>query len=151
MRYTQKSIEEILNQVSKKKISPSKAFQKLRNLSYESFGFARLDHHRFLRKGLPEVVYAPGKTLAQLEKITKALIAKQNPVLITRLEEERFRKLKRQIPKVRYSKAGRIAYLVPSHMFDVIARRGFKVMPKQSPRLHRALLREYFSGRTGSS
>ena len=113
MKYTQKAIEDILKKVSKKKLSSQKAFHKLRNLSYESLGFARLDHHRFLRKGLPEVVYAPGKTLAQLEKITKALVAKKNPVLITRLEEERFRKLKKRIPKLCYSKAGRIAYISP--------------------------------------
>ncbi len=108
--YTQKAIEEILRKVSKRKLSPQKAFQKLRHLSYESLSFAHLDHHRPLRKNLPEVVYAPGKTITQLEKITNALTKSKAPLLITRLDEERFRKLKKRFPKLAYSKEGCIAY-----------------------------------------
>ncbi|MBI1977427.1 MAG: nickel pincer cofactor biosynthesis protein LarB [Candidatus Omnitrophica bacterium] len=111
--YTQKAIEEILKKVSKRKISTQVAFHKLRNLSYESLGFARLDHHRVLRKSLPEVIYAPGKTLEQIEKIAKALRRNENILLITRLEEKRFRKLKRKVQKLCYSKEGKIAYITP--------------------------------------
>ena len=120
--YTKKAIEEILKNVSKRSISPSAAFQRLRHLSYESLSFAQLDHHRPLRKNLPEVVYAPGKTLPQLEKITDALIRKGHPLLITRLPEEKFRKLKKRLPKLSYSKIGQIAYLASSRRFNVIAR-----------------------------
>ena len=110
MKYTQAAIEEILKKVSARKISSKKAFQKLRDLSYESLRFAHLDHHRSLRKGLPEVVYAPGKTLEQLEQITGALLRKQNSFLVTRLDETRFKKLKKNFSKLSYSKEGQVAF-----------------------------------------
>lgn len=110
--YTQKAIQEILRRVSKRKLSPEKAFQKLRHLSYESLKFAKLDHHRLLRKDLPEVVYAPGKTVEQLEQLTAAFLKKYKPLLITRLEPDRFRLLKRRFPKLSYSKQGQLAYVV---------------------------------------
>ena len=111
MRYTEQAIQKILNQVSKRKLSLKRAYEKLKHLSYETLRFAEIDHHRPLRKNLPEVVYAPGKTPAQLQKIAGALIRKKHPLLITRLEESLFRKLKKRFPKLQYSKAGRIAYL----------------------------------------
>lgn len=111
MVYTQQAIEKILSQVSKNKISACKAFEKLRHLSYETLPFAKIDHHRPLRKNLPEVVYAPGKTIVQLQKIVAALIRKKHALLVTRLDENQFRKLRKHFPKLRYAKAGRIAYL----------------------------------------
>ena len=117
--YTQKAIEEILKKVSKRKISPQGAFHKLRHLSYESLSFAHVDHHRSLRKGLPEVVYAPGKTSNQLVKITKSLSRNGGPLLITRLEEDRFQTLKKHCPKLSYSKAGRLAYLTPFIQYPI--------------------------------
>jgi len=108
--YTQKAIEEILRKVSKRKLSPQKAFQKLRHLSYESLSFANLDHHRPLRKNLPEVIYAPGKTIVQLEKIAKAFTKNGSLLLITRLDGEKFNKLRKRFPKLAYSKEGCIAY-----------------------------------------
>ena len=118
MKYTQKAIEEVLKKVSKKKIPPKEAFQKLRNLSYESLGFARLDHHRSLRKGLPEVIYAPGKTQKQLEKITTAFLRKRNPFLITRINEIQFKKIKKKFPKIFYSQEGQIAFLKNGKVID---------------------------------
>lgn len=108
--YTQKAIEEILRKVSKRQISPQRAFQKLRHLSYESLQFAHLDHHRSLRKNLPEVIYAPGKTINQLIRIAGALIRSGSPLLITRLNESEFWKLRKRFPKLSYSKEARVAY-----------------------------------------
>ena len=109
--YTKKTIAEILKKVSKRKLSPSSAFQKLRHLSYESLSFAQLDHHRPLRKNLPEVIYAPGKTLEQLKRIVRSLLKSSAPVLITRLEEKHFKKLRTEFPKLNYSGEARLAYL----------------------------------------
>ena len=108
--YTKKAIEGILKKVSGRKISPQDAYHKLRNLAYESFSFARVDHHRMLRKNLPEVIYAPGKTSDQLAKIAAALMRKGSAVLITRLDEKGYRTLKKWVPQLSYSKEGRIAY-----------------------------------------
>ena len=108
--YSQESIQKILEGLSKKKISLQSAFQKLKHLSYESLGFAKLDHHRSLRKNLPEVVYAPGKSVEQLLKITKAFLKSDAPLLITRLEEKGFKALRKKFPKLAYAKKARIAY-----------------------------------------
>ena len=109
--YTRKAIEEILAKVSKKKLSPKKAFDRLRNLSYESLGFVNLDHHRLLRKNLPEAIYAEGKTVPQLRTIAKKFLTSGAPLLITRLDEAKFKSLKRTLPQLKYAKQGRIAYM----------------------------------------
>ena len=108
--YTQEIIQDILKQTAKRKLSQTKAFERLRNLSYESLKFAKLDHHRSLRKNLPEIVYAPGKTDLQLEKIVSAFSRNGHPLVISRLPEENFKKLKRKFSKLSYSKPGRIAF-----------------------------------------
>ena len=108
--YTKQAIQKILDRVSKSKISPQKAYDKLKHLSYESLGFAKIDHHRPVRKNLPEVVYAPGKTSNQLNLIVRALTTKGQTVLVTRLDEKKFKQLKKTHPKLSYSKAGQIAY-----------------------------------------
>ena len=118
MKYSQKAIERIIQNVSKKKITSRSAFQKLRNLSYESLRFAHLDHHRLMRKGLPEVIYAPGKTQKQLEKIALAFFKKQNSFLITRLEKKGFKTLKQKFPKLSYSSEGQIAFVKNGRVFN---------------------------------
>ena len=110
MNYTQKSIEKILNGVASRRISTGKAFEKLKNLPYETFSFARVDHHRSLRKGFPEAIYAPGKTVEQLEKIIGSIRKSGQSLIVTRLEEKIYRTLRRKFPDLRYSKKARIAY-----------------------------------------
>jgi hypothetical protein len=109
--YTQSAIERILKKVSVQKLSAKAAFKKLRYLSYESFDFANIDHHRRIRKNLPEVIFSPGKTFEQLKKIIGSLSKSGAPVLATRLSENEFRKLKKFFPKLCYSRDGRVAYL----------------------------------------
>ncbi len=60
----------------------------LRRLPYADLGFARVDHHRALRQGIPEAVYAPGKTAQQCAAIVVELLAGDGPVLLTRADEE---------------------------------------------------------------
>jgi pyridinium-3,5-biscarboxylic acid mononucleotide synthase len=109
--YSQRAIETILKNISRKKISAQTAFKKLQNLSYETLSVARLDHHRRLRKNLPEAVYGAGKSLVQLEKITRAFLKSKQPFLITRVDGKVFRYLKRKFQKLSYSKQARIIYL----------------------------------------
>jgi len=106
-------IKKILKDTGSKKLTPRKAFVKLKNLSYESLGFANVDHHRTLRKGFPEVIYAPGKTLAQLKLITRTVLKSKQPLLITRIDQENFEKLKKDFPELQYSEHGRIAHSAP--------------------------------------
>ena len=64
--------------------------RRLRRLPYADLGFARVDHHRTLRQGLPEAVYAPGKSVAQCVAIVGELLAEPDggPVVLSRANEE---------------------------------------------------------------
>ena len=61
----------------------------LKSLPFEDLGFARIDHHRSLRKGFPEVIWGEGKTSGQILSIMKQLKRKGQNILITRLEEKK--------------------------------------------------------------
>jgi pyridinium-3,5-biscarboxylic acid mononucleotide synthase len=100
-----KSIRLLLKDVRSGKLSPDDAVAKLRNLPFEDLGFAKIDHHRHLRVGMPEVVFSPGKTPAQVAEIFKRL-AKHSPnVLATRASSEQFRAVKKMVRGVRFESA----------------------------------------------
>ena len=108
--YSQQAIRKIITEVHRKKISPKGALSRLKNLPYESFSFARVDHHRHFRKGFPEAIYAPGKTLHQLVKIIQAIQKAGERVLVTRLEASVWQELRKKIKGLNYSEDGRLAY-----------------------------------------
>lgn len=109
--YTKQLIKNVLEDVRNKKLTSKKAMSKLKNLPYESFPFAKIDHHRSLRKGFPEVIYAPNKTYTQIARILKSIKkAGQSPV-ITRLTHGMAIKLKREFPALHFHFDARIAYL----------------------------------------
>jgi hypothetical protein len=88
-------IVDLLRQVRGKKITLEEAFERLRHLPYEDLGFAKVDHHRTIRTGLPEVIFCQGKTAVQVSAIFRALRKKSNTVLLTKADEKLFRKIKR--------------------------------------------------------
>src|SRR5450755_1767775 len=63
------------------------ALERLRHMPYEDLGFAKVDHHRALRHGMPEVVFGKGKTPAQISAIVNTLLATSQNVLVTRADE----------------------------------------------------------------
>lgn len=83
-------IEQILNAHSKGEISLKDATEKLKNLSYEDVGYARIDHARASRQGFPEVIFGQGKTKEQILGIFEKLIERSPNVLITRTTAEVF-------------------------------------------------------------
>ena len=93
------NLKSLLDALHQQKISPEKALEKLATLPYENLDFAKIDHHRSLRNGMPEVIYCQGKTVAQLKKIIKSMILAEQPILGTKLDKESFRKLKPTLPK----------------------------------------------------
>ena len=108
--YSEKALRRILAGLASHRIGEERAYQKLKHLAYEMLGYARVDHHRHLRKGFPEVVYAPGKDYGHLVKILKSLARASGPVLVTHLEAAVYRKLRRTFPKLRYSELARMGY-----------------------------------------
>lgn len=81
-------IEEILNAHSKGNLSTTEATDRLKNLSYENIGYARVDHARAVRQGFPEVIFGQGKTKEQIIGIFEKLVARSPNVLITRTTAE---------------------------------------------------------------
>jgi NCAIR mutase (PurE)-related protein len=102
-----------LEQVKNGKLTINEAVERLRHLPFEDLGFARIDHHRQIRRGFPEVIYCPGKTIEQIIEIFESLAAKGNNVLATRAESELFDALTKtnKFPQARYEKTARAIVL----------------------------------------
>jgi NCAIR mutase (PurE)-related protein len=84
---TKTSLLELLAAVQSGQISPTEATGRLSNLTYEDIGYARIDHHRALRTGMPEVIYAQGKSPDQTAEIFVRMAAAGGDVLATRADE----------------------------------------------------------------
>lgn len=82
------SIRRLLLQVSDGSLSVKNALNELKHLPYEDISFAKIDHHRELRQGIPEVIFAQGKKTNEVIKIARAIYKKQNRLLITRATQE---------------------------------------------------------------
>ncbi len=101
--YEQK-IKRLMLGVSNKKIKIDKAIKKLKFLPFEDLGFAKLDYHRALRKGFPEVVFCQNKTKEQVVSIVEKLVSNNAVVLATRATEEMFNEVKKYVKNVKYNK-----------------------------------------------
>ena len=84
------ALRKLFEQVRKKHLSPDEAVERLRHLPFEDLGFAKIDHHRALRQGMPEVIFAQGKTPRQVAEIFHRLAAHGGNILATRATEEQF-------------------------------------------------------------
>src|SRR5208337_3112381 len=84
------ALHKLFEQVKTKRVSPDEAVERLRYLPFEDLGFAKLDHHRALRQGMPEVIFAQGKTPQQVADIFRRLAAHGGNVLATRATEEQY-------------------------------------------------------------
>ncbi|MFC1631329.1 nickel pincer cofactor biosynthesis protein LarB [Candidatus Omnitrophota bacterium] len=93
-----KKINALLDDVRTGKLDVSKAMHVLRTLPFEDLGFAKLDTHRELRCGSPEVIFCKGKTINQITKITKRLLATTGWVIATKASKQIYRAIK-QIKK----------------------------------------------------
>ena len=101
-------IKKIIKQIKNKKVSIEEAFSKLKNLPFEDLGFAKIDHHRKLRKGFPEVIYCPGKTNKQIIEIAKGINQNKNDVLMTRASNDTYKAVKKVLKKAKYYEAAKI-------------------------------------------
>ena len=90
----EKDIKLLLEKIRTKKITVDQGIKKLRHLPFEDIGFARIDHHRVLRQGFPEVLFGQGKTPKQIFDIVKRMLPLKHNILITRTEEAVYRKIK---------------------------------------------------------
>src|SRR5271170_2975681 len=85
-----KALRKLFAEVRKRHISPDEAVERLRHMPFEDLGFAKVDHHRALRQGVPEVIFAQGKTPNQVAAIFTRLALHGGNVLATRATEEQY-------------------------------------------------------------
>jgi NCAIR mutase (PurE)-related protein len=95
-------LRKILGSVERGEITSDAALEKLRTLSFEDLGFAKIDHHRSLRRGFPEVIFGPGKTPSQIAAIASRLAAHDQIVLVTRTTEQAYRAVRAEHPEARW-------------------------------------------------
>ena len=93
---------EILQHVQAGEISPQQAAARLEHLPFEDIGFAKIDHHRTLRSGMPEVIFAPGKTPQQTAAIFERLAHSGIDVLATKADEPTFHAVQQLTPEAQY-------------------------------------------------
>jgi len=105
-----KFLRETLQDIRNKKISVKQGERFLKGLPGRNIGFAHIDLARKARCGFPEVIYCEGKTVMQLKRIAKEILAYEDTLLLTRLSETKFKRLKTGLPSLHYNKHGRIAY-----------------------------------------
>jgi NCAIR mutase (PurE)-related protein len=92
-----------LERVKSGEISVSEATRELCVLPYEEMSFAKVDHHRHMRVGFPEVVFGRGKTMEQIVAIVERLAARADKVLVTRAGPEAFSAVKEKIADAVYN------------------------------------------------
>ena len=101
-------IRELLARVRDGQESVDEAVDALKRLPFSDLGYAVVDHHRALRTGVPEVIFAEGKTPEQIIGITKELIRSGQNVLMTRLSEDAAKAVKQGVPELCYAKLARV-------------------------------------------
>jgi len=89
----QDQLRHLLEQVRAGAVDIDAALERMRHLPFEDLGFAKVDHHRALRHGIPEVVFGKGKTPEQIVAIVASLLAQSQNVLVTRASEDAARRL----------------------------------------------------------
>ena len=111
-------LRQLLEQVKDGQVGIDDAMERLRLLPFEDLGFARVDHHRQLRKGFPEVIFCPGKTTEQIIAIFESLASQGNNVLATRARPEIFQALLQtgKFPGVQYEELSRAITLVQKEL-----------------------------------
>lgn len=101
-------VEKILRAHASGEISAEQATQRIKNLSYEDIGFARVDHARAVRQGFPEVIFGQGKTREQVVKIFEKLVERSPNVLITRTDAGTFGEIRNVHTNAEWHEAARV-------------------------------------------
>jgi NCAIR mutase (PurE)-related protein len=104
---TPERLRELLDRVAAGEVPVDRALVEIKHLPFEDLGFARVDHHRALRVGFPEVVFGQGKTAEQVTLIAQRIVAAGHDLLVTRIDSEA---------------AARVAGALPGAVHDPVAR-----------------------------
>jgi pyridinium-3,5-biscarboxylic acid mononucleotide synthase len=102
-------LKQLLEKVQSGEMDLPTALAELRTLPFADLGYARVDHHRALRQGVPEVIFAEGKTVDQIVGIVEEILRVGHDVLVTRLGAEPARDVVARVPSLEYVPIARVA------------------------------------------
>jgi NCAIR mutase (PurE)-related protein len=105
---TEKALARLLRDVKAGRVKVAEAVERLRQLPFEDLGFAKVDTHRELRTGFPEVIYCAGKTVEQVLDIAARIAARHHVALATRCSPEMYEAAKAAFPEVAWHEKARI-------------------------------------------
>jgi NCAIR mutase (PurE)-related protein len=105
-------IRQLFEEVRAGKVTPDDAVQRMHHLPFEDLGFAKVDHHRLLRNGMPEVIFGQGKTPEQVSGIFERLVERGTNVLVTRATPEHWDTLRNNFPGATYQEQARAIVLL---------------------------------------
>lgn len=108
---TENMLKQLLRQVAEGKASVDSAFRKIRSLPFENLGMASVDHHRSIRQGVPEVILGEGKTAAQIVRIARAMKRGGADVLITRIDPEKQKAIRKHFRRASLHPEARCAVI----------------------------------------
>ncbi len=108
---TPERVRRLLTEVSLGRVSPAEAESRLAWEPFEELDFARIDHHRALRQGVPEVIFGEGKTPEQIAEIAARICSHGDALLATRLSPEAARLLHARLPQVELNAVARTGFL----------------------------------------
>ncbi|MGI5895794.1 MAG: nickel pincer cofactor biosynthesis protein LarB [Oscillospiraceae bacterium] len=112
-------VNQLLNAVKNGTTSVEEAAAQLKNLPYEDLGFAKLDHHRSLRSGFPEVIFCQGKTKEQIVTIFEHFIQADAKVLATRASWEQYEAVRAAVPDAVYLETPRLITYQLDHVAKI--------------------------------
>ncbi|MHC5140086.1 MAG: nickel pincer cofactor biosynthesis protein LarB [Planctomycetota bacterium] len=109
----EKQIEQLLTDVKDGSLDVEEAVQRLRHLPFEDMGFAKIDHHRTIRCGFPEVIYCPGKTAGQIAAIFEKLAQVGQNIIATRADDTLYEDVRQitNLDSLRYERDARMIVL----------------------------------------
>ncbi len=101
------NLTKVLRELADGKMSVEVALGRLRQLPFSDLGYARVDHHRALRVGYPEVIFGENKSAAQIVGIAREVIAAEQDLLVTRVATDKAEAVRRELPELLHSEVGR--------------------------------------------
>jgi NCAIR mutase (PurE)-related protein len=105
------SIRKLFDQVRRGTLSPDDAVDRLRHLPFEDLGFAKVDHHRALRAGMPEVIFGERKSPSQMAQIFSRLAKHGGNILATHADHRQFSAVKKKVRGAEYRELARTIVL----------------------------------------
>ena len=110
-RMDPKDLERILDEVNNGTLSTDEAMQRLRDLPFSDLGFARVDHHRHMRTGIPEIVFCQGKSARQIKAIAESMLENAHGVLLSRIDQEQADFIKKHFDNAQHHADARVCVI----------------------------------------